>query len=117
MAASEISPNVSGESKGKNASVKNADAGGELRSAVEETLDEHPSLRAVKKAMVAVIGGTVLLIGVLLLALPGPAFLVIPAGLAILALEFRWAGRWLRKAKSMIGGNKARSEAKERHEN
>lgn len=38
-----------------------------------------------------VIGGTVLLIGVALLVLPGPAFIVIPLGLAILATEFRWA--------------------------
>jgi len=33
----------------------------------------------------------VVLIGVAMLVLPGPAFLVIPAGLAILATEFVWA--------------------------
>lgn len=43
----------------------------------------------------AVVGGTVLALGVVCIVLPGPAFLVIPAGLAILAIEFAWARRWL----------------------
>ena len=38
-------------------------------------------------------GGAVLLVGMALLVLPGPAFVVIPAGLAILATEFEWARR------------------------
>ncbi len=47
-------------------------------------------------------GGTVLLIGIALIVLPGPAVLVIPAGLAILATEFAWAQRWLDKAKEWL---------------
>jgi uncharacterized protein (TIGR02611 family) len=62
----------------------------------------------VKKAVVAVIGGTVLLVGICLIVLPGPAVLVIPAGLAILATEFIWARRWLRKARE-IGARAAAS--------
>jgi hypothetical protein len=42
-----------------------------------------------------VIGTSVVLLGIALLLLPGPAFLVIPAGLAILASEFVWAQRLL----------------------
>jgi tellurite resistance protein TerC len=57
---------------------------------------------AVRKVVVAVVGGTVILIGICLLVLPGPAFLVIPAGLAILATEFVWARRWINKAKAML---------------
>jgi tellurite resistance protein TerC len=53
------------------------------------------------------IGGTVVLLGIALLVLPGPAFIVIPAGLGILALEFAWARRWLRKARSMFENNKS----------
>ena len=53
----------------------------------------------IRKAFIFVVGGTVLLIGVALIVLPGPAFIVIPAGLAILALEFAWAKRWLEKAR------------------
>lgn len=45
------------------------------------------------------IGVTVLLIGVAMIVLPGPAVVVIPAGLAILSLEFAWAKHWLNKMK------------------
>lgn len=51
-----------------------------------------------KRIVVAVMGGTVTLIGIALLVLPGPAFIVIPIGLSILATEFVWAKRWLKKA-------------------
>ena len=46
-----------------------------------------------RKLIVAVIGLTILLIGVAMVVLPGPAFIVIPVGLAILATEFAWARR------------------------
>lgn len=57
-------------------------------------------LRQIKRMIVTVIGFTVLLIGIALLVLPGPAFIVIPLGLAILATEFVWAKRLLKKVKS-----------------
>jgi len=52
-----------------------------------------------RRVAVALVGGTVLAIGVALIVLPGPAFVVIPLGLAILGAEFAWARRWLRKVK------------------
>jgi uncharacterized protein (TIGR02611 family) len=52
-----------------------------------------------KRFFVALIGGTVLLIGVALLALPGPGLAIIVAAVAILATEFLWARRALRNAK------------------
>jgi tellurite resistance protein TerC len=58
------------------------------------------TLRAAKRVVVLVIGGTVLLIGVAMLVLPGPGRVVAPAGLAILATEFVWARRLLAKVKS-----------------
>ena len=60
-----------------------------------------PNLRVTKRIVVAVIGGTVTLIGIALIVLPGPAFIVIPIGLSILATEFLWAKRWLRKARKI----------------
>ena len=48
-----------------------------------------------RKCLVAVLGGALLIAGVAMLVLPGPAVVVIPAALAILALEFLWARRWL----------------------
>ena len=56
-------------------------------------------IRTAKRVAVAVIGGTVVLIGLILIVLPGPAFVVIPAGLAILATEFAWAKWMLKRAK------------------
>jgi tellurite resistance protein TerC len=57
------------------------------------------NVKIIKRVIVSVVGATVLLIGVALLVLPGPAFVVIPVGLAILATEYAWARRWLRKAR------------------
>jgi uncharacterized protein (TIGR02611 family) len=59
------------------------------------------NIKIVKRVIVSVVGATVLLIGVALLFLPGPAFIVIPIGLAILATEYAWARRWLRKVRRM----------------
>jgi len=53
--------------------------------------------RWARRCVIAVVGGTVVLIGILMIALPGPAVLVIPAGLAILAVEFGWARVWLKR--------------------
>src|SRR5437016_14399377 len=59
------------------------------------------NIKIVKRVIVSVVGATVLLIGIALLVLPGPAFIVIPVGLAILATEYAWARRWLKKARRM----------------
>lgn len=53
------------------------------------------TLKQAKRAIVIVIGFTVLVLGIVLIVLPGPAILVIPLGLAILATEFVWARRLL----------------------
>jgi hypothetical protein len=52
-------------------------------------------MTALKKTLVALGGGSLLLAGLAMLVLPGPAFVVIPAALAVLAIEFAWARRWL----------------------
>jgi uncharacterized protein (TIGR02611 family) len=60
-----------------------------------------------RRVVVFVLGMTILLFGVALLVLPGPAILVIPAGLAILGLEFRWARRWLRQGRAALRTGRA----------
>ncbi|WP_433078523.1 TIGR02611 family protein [Dactylosporangium sp. CA-052675] len=47
------------------------------------------------KIAVAVVGTLVIAVGVVLLPLPGPGWVVILAGLALLAMEFAWARRLL----------------------
>ena len=59
-------------------------------------------MQRIKRIVVTVVGGTVLALGIALIVLPGPAFIVIPAGLAILAFEFAWARRWLRSARAIL---------------
>ena len=59
--------------------------------------------RLVRRIVVGVIGATLLVVGVAMLVLPGPAVVVIPAGLAVLAVEFEWARRALRRAKRELG--------------
>ncbi|MEL0102842.1 MAG: PGPGW domain-containing protein [Gammaproteobacteria bacterium] len=55
--------------------------------------------KQVRKLAIFLIGMTVVLIGCILFFTPGPAVVVIPVGLAILATEFIWAKRLLKKFK------------------
>ena len=63
-------------------------------------LDRMPVIR---KLIYSVIGITVLLIGIAMIVLPGPAFIVIPVGLAILASEYAWARRIIRRGRVFVG--------------
>lgn len=67
--------------------------------------------KAGRRIVIGIVGTTVLLIGIVLIVTPGPAFLVIPAGLAILSLEFAWARHWLRKLRETISRKNAQSRA------
>jgi tellurite resistance protein TerC len=58
--------------------------------------------RRVRKGTILLIGGTVLAIGLAMIVTPGPAFLVIPIGLAILGVEYAWARRWAGMARQAI---------------
>lgn len=58
------------------------------------------SYRWARRIVVLVIGTTVLLIGVVMTVAPGPAIVVIPLGLAILAIEFEFARRWLKRLRA-----------------
>jgi len=64
---------------------------------------EKKPYKIVRKVVIAVLGISVLLIGAAMILLPGPAIVVIPVGLAILATEFAWAKSILRKLKESIG--------------
>jgi tellurite resistance protein TerC len=59
-----------------------------------------PTYRIARQIAIAIVGGTVLLIGIAMIVLPGPAIVVIPMGLGILGLEFAWARVWLKKVKA-----------------
>ena len=66
----------------------------------------------VRRMVVSVVGGIIVLLGIALIFLPGPAFIVIPVGLAVLALEFEWARAWLEKARNFFHRKKATLKAR-----
>ncbi len=73
--------------------------------------------KASKRLVIAIVGSSVLLLGVIMLVTPGPAFIIIPIGLAILAIEFVWARHWLKKLREMISrrGAEGRGNRAEEH--
>lgn len=66
-----------------------------------------------KKIVVAIVGGTVVCVGIALLVLPGPGIPIVAAGLAILATEFLWAKGAMRSAKGMLSKVRRKSGLRE----
>jgi uncharacterized protein (TIGR02611 family) len=60
------------------------------------------SYLALRKALVLILGISVVIVGIVMIVTPGPAIVVIPAGIAILATEFLWAQRLLNRVKRSI---------------
>ncbi len=81
------------------------------RSRLHRRLHSHPALSLTTKVVVALVGSAVLLLGVVMLVTPGPAFVLIPLGLAILATEFEWAHRWLERARHKAHEARAKAQA------
>jgi len=69
-----------------------------MRERLAERREAHAQRGRIYRIVFAVAGATVTLAGVVMLVTPGPAFVVIPIGLAMLALEFAWAERLLDRA-------------------
>ena len=67
----------------------------------------HLTYATGRRIVIGVVGASVLLLGVVMLVTPGPAIVVIPVGLAILAVEFVWARKWLQKLRQMISRRNA----------
>jgi uncharacterized protein (TIGR02611 family) len=65
---------------------------------LEAQRERHRARPLAVRVLYIGVGFTLLLGGVAMLVLPGPAFLVIPVGLALLSLEFAWAERLLDRA-------------------
>ncbi|MFA5805106.1 MAG: PGPGW domain-containing protein [Melioribacteraceae bacterium] len=60
------------------------------------------SLKQLKRVVIGIIGTSILIIGIAMIVLPGPAFIVIPLGLSILATEFFWARKIMDKFKDKL---------------
>jgi uncharacterized protein (TIGR02611 family) len=71
------------------------------------------TIRQVRKLIVLVVGVTLIIAGLIMVIAPGPAIVVIPLGLAVLASEFVWARRLLKQYKNYAVNFQKRAEENE----
>lgn len=69
---------------------------------VRRSIRCRPTLNIFYRGVVGLLGVAVVVVGLLLVPLPGPGWLIVFAGLAVLATEFAWAGRVLRFAQRNV---------------
>jgi uncharacterized protein (TIGR02611 family) len=78
---------------------------------LRERRARHKQRNPIVRGLYLVAAFTVLLIGIIMLVTPGPAFVLIPVGLTLLALEFASAERLLERALDQAEKAKGRAEA------
>ena len=83
---------------------------GREHSKLYRRLHANPVTSLTTKIVVGVVGTTVALVGLVMIVTPGPAFVLIPLGLAILATEFAFARRWLDWARDKATEAKRKSD-------
>lgn len=71
--------------------------------------EKHRERHIVYRIVWGMAGSLISVAGTIMLVTPGPAFVLIPVGLAMLAVEFEWAERLLERA--LIQAEKAREKA------
>ncbi|MEV4413820.1 TIGR02611 family protein [Catellatospora sp. NPDC049609] len=69
-----------------------------------QTVRANPTGAAALKVVIGALGGLVVAIGILLIPLPGPGWLIVIGGLAIWAVEFVWARHLLQFTKDKVHG-------------
>lgn len=74
-------------------------------------------VRHARKVFVALIGVTIVLTGIAFFVLPGPGFIIVILGLAVLASEFAWAQGLLDKARDKYDQVKDKVRDKMRSDN
>jgi uncharacterized protein (TIGR02611 family) len=62
---------------------------------VRARIKRNPALALAYRSVVGIVGGLIVVLGLALVPLPGPGWLIVFLGLGILATEFTWAGRLL----------------------
>ena len=74
----------------------------------------NKTYKALRKIIVGIVGAVVVVVGIILLAIPGPGLVTIALGLVILSTEFEWAERHLKNVKKRISSvyDKAKNKQK-----
>ncbi len=72
------------------------------RFAYRAVLRRNRLLDLTYRVAVGVVGAAIILVGIILLPLPGPGWLIIFAGLFVLGTEFEWAERLLEFARDKV---------------
>src|SRR5215471_7834535 len=75
---------------------------GRIAGAVRARVHRLPGGRIVWRVLIGLLGTAVVIVGAVLLPLPGPGWLIIFAGLGILATEFVWAQRLLAHVRHFV---------------
>jgi uncharacterized protein (TIGR02611 family) len=68
--------------------------------------------KAAKRIVIAIVGGTMVLLGIVMIVTPGPGLLGIAIGLGILGVEFTWARLWLKRLRESISNGMSNSRSK-----
>jgi len=89
--------------------------GAKSQEAVETRMIKT-TYKLARRIAVSIIGGTILLLGVIMIVTPGPALIFVPVGLTILGLEFAWARMWLRKLREKISAHSSRKRGERAEE-
>ncbi|MHA2100751.1 MAG: PGPGW domain-containing protein [Candidatus Kariarchaeaceae archaeon] len=87
-----------------------SNSGTELGYAIKTKAKKYSkrTVKELRRFAILIMGLTIMLIGVLLLVLPGPGVVTIIFGLTLLASEFYWAKNWLKKVEKGIDSVKNR---------
>jgi tellurite resistance protein TerC len=83
----------------KHPDAEDGNVGDDALSGMDALAFAQFAWRQARRIAVLVIGSSVVLVGVVMFVTPGPAMVVIPLGLMILATEFVWARRILKRLK------------------
>ena len=82
-----------------------------LIASLHEKRERQKQRNPIVRAMYLIVAVTVLLLGIVMLVTPGPAFVLIPIGLTLLALEFASAERLLDRALDQADAAKEKAAA------
>lgn len=70
---------------------------------IRESVAERPRLNLLYRIFIALFGGLIMLVGIIMIPLPGPGWLTVFLGLAVLSTEYHWAKRVSNYAKAQLG--------------